>query len=426
MSTPDDISGQLQHASALCGLGRFSEAAQVLHQVISRAPEIGHAWSMLAAAELGAGNPEPALKAAENAIGLQPDAEWPHRIASAALRRLDRHEESIGHAREAVRLEPNSWPTLTTLARALAASSSDLPEAHSLAARALELAPENPETHVVAGTVAAADGNRAEAEEAFRTALSIDPQNTAAHNELARMRMGGRHHTNPAGLADAASGFATAVRTDPTAQVARRNLEHVLRVFLSKTAYFVFLDAYILARLSSSSSQGSARLIPVIALVLPAGYAWRFTSGLDQTLRTYLITLITREHQVRLAVALESLAVACLLATALAPQSARTGLAAAGACAALVSRLMLYSQTRHTGAAAHGRQAAPAIGTTTMWLIAVSLLLAAGVFILATQNAGAGSGGFVAAALCAVASGAVIHRIRRRSTANRLTTNRQP
>ncbi len=415
MSTPaDSATVALERASALYELRRFSEAAALLRQAIASEPQNPAAWSLLAAAELGANNHDGGLEAAERAISLAPDAGWPQRLASHALRLLGRTEESIRHAREGVRLDPNGWQAHTALARSLAKNDSNLPEAREAAERAIALAPNQAEAHITSGVVAAAAKQRADAEASFRQALSIDPQNSVAHSELARMRMGGKHHTNPAGLAEAAAGYATAVRVDPRATHGRRNLDLVLRVFLAKASYFIFLDAFLIARLGSGSGQSSARLLPVVLLAIPAGYAWRFVARLSADLRKYLLRLLTQDSTIRLAVSLDVLAVSCLLAAALAPQDARRVLAGAAALAALIGRLILWRQVEHSSRAASGLQARPVLGTPMMWLLAVALILAAIIMIFATATAGAGAGGLVVAVVCIACSAAILHRIRRR------------
>jgi hypothetical protein len=223
-----------------------------------------------------------------------------------------------------------------------------------VAASALVVAPENVEPHLAAGVVAAAANDRPQAEAAFRHALAIDPENSAAHNELARMHMGGRLHTDPAGLADAAKGFASSVRANPHGQTGRRNLEHVLRVFLAKASYLIFLEAYLTARLDSGSTGVGARALPIALLAVPAGYGWRFVSRLDADLRGQLAALLARERKLHLAVGLVAVSVACLLAAAFAPQSARALLAGFAAISALISRLLLRDQVRqHARSGAH-------------------------------------------------------------------------
>jgi tetratricopeptide (TPR) repeat protein len=424
MSAPADrVTGALQRAGALCELRRFPEAAALLRETIAGEPQRHEAWSWLAAAELGAGNHQPALGAAERAIALDPDAEWPRRLASTALRLLGRIEESVGHAREAVRLDPGGWYTHTTLARSLAKHGPDLPEALAAAERAVALGPDRAEAHITAGVVAATAGDRAAAETAFRRALAIDPQSGVAHSELARLRMGGGRRANPTGLAEAATGFARSIAVDPHTASARRNLELVLRVFLAKMSYFIFIDAYLVARIGSSSGQPLARLLPIALFAIPAGYAWRFLARLSGNLREYLLRLPLQDGKIGLAVALEVLAVACLLAGALVPQSSRTGLAGGAAAAALVGRVVLWTQVEHSSRVARGLQPRPAFGTPAMWIVAAALILTAAFLALATATSKAGPGGVVAAGACAAASVAIVRRIkRRRLAADRLDT----
>src|SRR5207302_1034027 len=106
---------------------------------------------------------------------------------------------------------------------------------------AVALAPHEADTHLALGGAAAAVGKRADAEAAFQRALSIDPQNTVAHNELARLQLRKSSISRPGALGEAAASFATAVRSDPRADVSRRNFELVIRVFLSRVSYLVFL-----------------------------------------------------------------------------------------------------------------------------------------------------------------------------------------
>ncbi len=419
MSTStDETTVALQRANALCELRRFTEAAELLHQTIASNPENAEAWSLLAAAELGAGNDEACLQAAETAISLDPESEWPHRLASAVLRRMDRIGESIHHAREAVHIDPNSWPAFIELARSLTYNKSDLNEAREAAAQALALAPDRAATHLAAGVVAAASKDRAGAEAFFRKALSIEPENTTAHNELARMQTKRQTRINPTGLANAASGYATSIRIDPQADQSRHKLELVLRMFLAKTSYLILLDAYIVARLTANSSTATARLLPVVLLAVPAAYATRFVTRLDTSLRAHLVRLLTRERNIRLAAGLDTVAIACLLASATAPQLARAALAGAAALSTLIARLILLSQIQHSSRAARGLPTSPTLSTTTLGLIATALILAAILMVYATTTAHAGAGGIVFAILCAAGSGAILYRIRRRQSSD--------
>jgi tetratricopeptide (TPR) repeat protein len=410
----DNMDVALERAGALFELRRFSEAAGLLRQAMASEPQNPAAWSLLAAAELNASNYDDGLMAAEKAISLAPDAGWPQRLAAHALRLLGRTEESVRHAREAIRLDPDSWQAHTNLARSLAVDNADLPQAREAAARAVALAPNEAEAHITAGVVAAAAKNRAEAEASFRHALSIDPQNGVAHSELARMRMGGKHHTNAAGLAEAAAGYATSVRVDPRGAQARRNLELVLRVFLAKASYFIFIDAFLIARIGAGSGQPIARMLPVALLAIPAGYAWRFTARLSAELREYLLRLLTHERKICFALSADTVAVACLLAAAVLPETARNGLAGGAAVSALIGRLILLSQVEHSSRAARNLQPRHTIGTPVMTLLSVLLGLTAIILLFAAMSSSVGVAGAVVALPCAAGCAATARIIKRR------------
>ena len=81
----EELQTELQRAGALCELQRFPEAVTLLRTLISSEPQVAEAWSVLSLAELGAKRPDAAAQAAEQAIALTPDAEWPHRLAAVAL-----------------------------------------------------------------------------------------------------------------------------------------------------------------------------------------------------------------------------------------------------------------------------------------------------------------------------------------------------
>ncbi len=412
-----DQAAELQRAAALCDLGRSEEAASVLRRLLAEQPQSVRAWTLLALAELRAGNPDAGLRAAERAISLAPDEEWPHRLASAALKRLERYEEAIWHARECVRLDPNSWETHATLAQLLAKDKHNKLEAHQAADRALELAADQAGAHVTVGVVAAAYKERAQAEAAFRRALAIDPQNSVAHNELARVQLRGAR-TNPGALASAATGFASSVQIDPRGKTSRLNLDVVMRSFLSRISYFVFIDAYIISRIASSSNQSLTRLLPLAALVIPAVFSWQFLRRLTPELRRHLLGLFRRDGKIQFAAILEALAVALLIVAAFAPASSRVGIAGGAAGAALIGRLVLYEQVKKSSRAARGLPGSPTFSTPVLWFVAVALMLLALFALLATSKPGAGPGAVVIAIISAAGSAAIVYRIKRRRSAS--------
>ncbi len=357
----DGTSSAAARAAALCDLGRFDDAIGVLGPLVAAEPEAPMPWCLLARANIGAGHNEDALGCATRAVALRPDDEWPHRLRSIALGRLDRHAEAVNEARQSVRLAPHLWQTHHRLAYAHLAGGWHGDEARRAAAEACSLGPLEAVTHTAVGAVALAAGDRDTAEAAFRHALTIDPNSDVAHNELARLHLRRRSLANAGGLADAASGFASALRANPRAGASRRNLELVVQVFLARAAYFIFLDAFLVARLLGSSPSTAARAAPVVALAVPGAFVARFVGRLPPDLRRYLRGAMTGPRA-RVAAAIETVAVVALVAGALSPESVRPGLAVAAAIAAFVGRVALSVERRRGGR--------PRLGTPVLRVLA--------------------------------------------------------
>ncbi|HEY1777066.1 MAG TPA: hypothetical protein VGG41_12980 [Solirubrobacteraceae bacterium] len=412
---PNKLETELQRASALCDLGRYPEAASLLAAIVATNPESFSAWCLRSRAALGLRDHATALHAAKTAIALAPDAHWPHRLASIALASLGDHPAALWHAREAVRLAPHDWRAFTNLARRLAHQPQDRSEARDAAEHALEIAPHEVEAHMAAGAVAVADGRRADADLAFRRALAIDPQHSPAHNELARLQFKKSRFASPSGLAGAATGFATAVRADPRAETSRKNLDVVLRSFLSRTAYLIFLDAYLVSRLTTSSNAGAARFLAVAALAIPLLFAGRFMTSLNDVVRKRLRSVVLHDPKIRTAVACELLSAALLVVASGAPSSARTALVGVAAASALIGRLILWVQVDNHSRDARGLTARPILSTPILWLLATALVVAAAViaYAAATARIPAAPGATVTAVLV-VGSAAIVASILRR------------
>lgn len=340
-------SADLERARALCDLARFGDAAQLLQRVVAADPQNARAWCLLAQAHLGGHEESDALRASGTALSLAPDDEWPHRLHSIALGKLGRREESIAAARSAARVAPHSWQAFVQLAQALVGDKSAHDEALAAAEQAVALAPHEAATHIVLGMAARACKRHEEADAAFRAALAIDPQNSVAHNELARLRLRRSKLAGATALADAAGGFTNAVRANPRADVSRRNLDLVVRVFLARVSYLIFLDAYLAGRGLAGSGSVAARLAPVVLLAVPAQFAWRFVRRLSPDLRRHVRRVLLSRALLMPAV-LQAVAIALLLAAVVVPRDARSFAAGAAAAAAAVARLYLfvYAQRR--------------------------------------------------------------------------------
>jgi tetratricopeptide (TPR) repeat protein len=286
-----------------------------------------------------------ALDAAGNAIVLDPDDDWPHRLRSIAFEELGVADSAIGAAREAVRVGPYSWRAHSGLATALVFARRDLDEAGVAAERGVELAPHEPDTHYALGLVAGARGNHREAEEHFRRALALDPQHGPSHNALASRQLAASSRFDPGGLAAAAAGFRNVVQADPRADYAAQNLELALRVFLARLSYLIFIIVYIVARAdhATSGTAGAtdvARIGPLVLLAIPFAFAAWFLVRLEPDLRPHLLYIAFHGRLAAASIA-QACALALLLASAVVPANARIGIVLVALVFSLISRILL-------------------------------------------------------------------------------------
>lgn len=340
-SDADDLGLDLERARYLVELHRFDEACSLLQNVVGREPDDPTAWCLLAQAYGGVERPLDALEAASRAAALAPEDDWPHRLRSVSLQELGAGESAVEAAREAVRTGSWGWQPHIRLAIALVFAKGDLEEAHAEAERGVELAPNRPATHYALGLVASASRNPEEAELCFRRALALDPEHAPSHNALASMQLAtGRW--SPGSLAGAASGFRDAVQADPRAGPSARNLELVLRHFLARVSYLVFVIVWLASGVTGGTLDD--RVLPLLLLLVPAGFAVRFVLGLAPDLRRHL-RYIAFHGPLALPVIAQMCAVGLLVVGAAAPSDERRGIGAAALLVSLAARLLLIRRS---------------------------------------------------------------------------------
>jgi Flp pilus assembly protein TadD len=338
----------LERAEALCDLRRYEEALALLSRAVAGNPDNPHAWCLMAQAQLGLDRYREAIRVAETAIRLAPEEAWPQLLASAALEGLGNYGQAARAAKEAARLAPHTWQAHVRLAHA-AIRAGRLDEAREGSDRALALAPDEADVHVAVGAVAAAAGHPEEADTHLRRALAIEPDHAAAHNELARLHLEHTRAANPAGLARAAQGFATALRSDPRAAASRYNLDLVVRAFLARAAYGVWFGTYVLWRFVRVVSPSVGRVIALVALALLSLFVWGFVGRLTTDLRRYLVRVLFGSR-LGLPAGLNVVAVVCLIAGLGLSSPLRPRLALAALLAAILARLVLWHEAKATRA----------------------------------------------------------------------------
>jgi tetratricopeptide (TPR) repeat protein len=410
----------LERAEVLCDLGRFADAERQLGEAVAQQPHDPEGWCLLARAQLGSTNYERALRSADTAAGLDPDGDWAHRLRSIALQNMDQADLAVAAASTAVRANPHAWETHHCLAQALISAERRPKEAIDAAARAVALAPNEPDAHFSMGAAAAAAGRRDQARDAFQRALSLDPQHFEAHHELARLHLKRRLPTGPTNLAAAASGFATALRVDPAASLARLNLDLVLRSFLARASYLIFLAAALPAHFRLNSTSLPDRALPVALLTVPAYFAARFVRRLSPQLRGHLQGLITSRRFVYAAAA-EFLGATALVASSIAPSEARRSLALLAVAAALTGRLLLEHEAHELTQRALNKPPTPWISNSLLWVLVVALLIVATTAFLAAPTSGSVAACVAIGGICLAAAAIILRAIKRRAVRGRHT-----
>lgn len=339
----------MRQAAVLCELGRYPEAERLLSQVVASDPQNSGAWCLMSQARLGSKRPREALEAAQRASAITPDEEWSHRLMSLAWTGLGDRQSAVASAKEAVRLAPHEWRAHLRLAAALRVLP-DLPASHGPLERALELAPDQPDVHMVAGSIAAAEGRRTDAAESYRQVLALDPDHSGAHQGLASLhvRRAALANAHAGRLAAAAGGFAAAIRADPTSASSRRALDAVLALFQRLLAYFIFLDAFV-ANATQHSDSAGARAIPVVLLAGPIAYAAWFVIRLPHSLRPYLLRSAVRGGR-SVATVLEVFAIGAIVASAVVGTTSRSTFIGLALFAALLARVVLWAVQKRQNA----------------------------------------------------------------------------
>jgi tetratricopeptide (TPR) repeat protein len=339
----DPIAAQLDRAQALVELRRYDEARSVLTELIGREPDVALAWCLLAQAQIAVDDPKAALEAAERAAALEPGTEWPLRLRSVALQELGDTDGSIGAAREAVAAGPYTWQTHVRLATALVSAKRNKDEALAAADRAVALAPHEPTAFFALGLANDMRGNGDEAERCYRQALAIDPQHAASINALSRRQLGSSRFGRAGNLAGAAAGFRDAVRVDPRADYAAKNLELVLRLFIARVSYLIFIVAWI--AIHAQGGTLADRAGPLLLLAIPVAFAIRFLAKLAPDLRRH-VGYVAFHGRLAVPSVLQSCAVVLLVVSAVAPDGARAKIGVAAVLTSLAARIVLYLDTR--------------------------------------------------------------------------------
>ncbi|MDT4994263.1 MAG: hypothetical protein QOH97_4155 [Actinoplanes sp.] len=162
-----------------------TQAAAALEKVLADDPGSAAGWILMARVRLVLDEVEPALYAAGRAIALAPGDPRPLATASRALTLLGRHEEAVTTAYRAVIVEPKNPLWHDRVAWALLASDRQIADAEQAARTAIGLDPHEAHYYFTHGVTLDALGHSDQARQALLLSLKLDPDNPVAQHRLA-------------------------------------------------------------------------------------------------------------------------------------------------------------------------------------------------------------------------------------------------
>ncbi|WP_433127609.1 tetratricopeptide repeat protein [Micromonospora sp. CA-240977] len=286
--------GYLQRAQLLAELGRHDEAAGELTYGLALRPDDVDALTTLARVHLAAGRPGEALAAADTAVAAAPEALPPLVVRGMALADLERYSESAATADRILALGPADAYAQWSAAGLLADARNGQP-ALNAAWRGVELAPEEPQAHLVLSLVAARLNLFDLAERAYREALRLDPRVAEAGHDVGVLRLEQRRWSD--GLAR----IAETVAITPSRVDSPRTLAHGLHRLVLYGAGWSLLVAVLVA-FAASASDGSSRLLAVLGALTGGIVVWNLAARLPGLTRTVLPALLHSDRAIALAI----------------------------------------------------------------------------------------------------------------------------
>jgi tetratricopeptide (TPR) repeat protein len=161
------------------------QAAALLQQVVTADPESAEGWILLSRIALVLDEVDRGLDAAAKAIALVPEDARPLALASRALTLLGRHEEAVTMAYRAVIVDPKNPLWHDRVAWALLAADRQIADAEQAARTAIGLNPDEAHYYFTHGVTLDAMGHADQARQALLISLRLEPENPVAQHRLA-------------------------------------------------------------------------------------------------------------------------------------------------------------------------------------------------------------------------------------------------
>ena len=163
------------------------QAATLLQAVLDQDPKSSAGWILMARIRLVLDEVDRALAAAGEAIALAPQDPRPLATASRALTLLGRHEEVVTMAYRAVIVEPKNPLWHDRVAWALLAADRQIADAEQAARTAIGLDPNEAHFYFTHGVTLDALGHTDQARQALLLSLKLEPDNPVAQHRLSML-----------------------------------------------------------------------------------------------------------------------------------------------------------------------------------------------------------------------------------------------
>ncbi|QIK73613.1 tetratricopeptide repeat protein [Propioniciclava coleopterorum] len=285
--TPEELQTELRRASELIDLGRPDQALELLGRLLAAEPGAAAPIQMLmAVAHLNAHRPGEAARHGEASVQADPEFAAGYNILGNAYQFTGRHLDAVRTLQRGLQLDPTMVSAYTVGAQAL----SDLKhpqDAEQWARTAIQLDPEDADGQFALGYVLH-DERTAEAADAYRAALELDPHHMQALQNLATLSVrGGDRRAGTQMMADVLAGtrgsqFTLAILDVLVTQFTLR----AHRV----TFFTVFLTNMAVAAVAANTAPNPwpATLLGVLMLGAGAGLCWGVNRSDLAALREYL------------------------------------------------------------------------------------------------------------------------------------------
>jgi Flp pilus assembly protein TadD len=181
--TPTELG--VARAAALFERVDPGQAAALLEKVLAGDPASAAGWILMARIRLVLDQNEGALEAGAKAIALAPEDPRPLATVSRALTLMGRHEEAVTMAYRAVIVDPKNPLWHDRVAWALLAADRQIADAEQAARTAIGLDPNEAHYYFTHGVALDALGHADQARQALLISLRLEPENPVAQHRLA-------------------------------------------------------------------------------------------------------------------------------------------------------------------------------------------------------------------------------------------------